>query len=55
MQSNEEFLDWLNPPLARFYLADLHVHSVGSAAACIGSNFDALPGQLHLNSALVLH
>ena len=46
MRSNQEFLDQLKTPLARFYLADFHVHSVGSADVCIGDRFDRLPQEI---------
>src|SRR5687767_13243857 len=46
MRPNKEFLTSLKSPLARFYLADLHVHSVGSADVCIGERYQRLPEEL---------
>ena len=45
MRTNREFLRSLSTSVARFYLADFHVHSPGSADIRIGDRFDALSGK----------
>ena len=42
MRTNRKFLRSLSTSVARFYLADLHVHSPGSADIRIGERFEAL-------------